>query len=60
MKLRKHGVKRFNKADRGDLHAKFAVEIPRSVTPEQLELIQKFKDLEDEKNREVASSGSSQ
>lgn len=45
LRLKGHGVHRFNKTGRGDLYVKIIVRLPKSLTPEQEEL---FKQLADQ------------
>jgi curved DNA-binding protein len=45
MRIKGHGVPRFNKKGRGDLYVKIIVLLPKSLTPEQEEL---FKQLADQ------------
>ncbi len=45
LRLKDHGVPRFNKTGRGDLYVKIIVRLPKSLTPEQQEL---FKQLVDQ------------
>ncbi|PNV86188.1 MAG: integrase [Desulfobacteraceae bacterium] len=45
LRLKGHGVPRFNKTGRGDLYVKIIVRLPKSLTPEQEEL---FKQLVDQ------------
>jgi len=45
LRLKGHGVPRFNKTGRGDLYVKIVVVLPKSLTPEQEEL---FKQLADQ------------
>jgi curved DNA-binding protein len=45
MRIKDHGVPRFNKTGRGDLYVKIVVRLPKSLTPEQEEL---FKQLQDQ------------
>ncbi len=45
MRIKGHGVPRFNKTGRGDLYVKIIVKLPKSLTPEQEEL---FKQLADQ------------
>lgn len=45
LRLKDHGVPRFNKTGRGDLYVKIIVRLPKSLTPEQEEL---FKQLVDQ------------
>jgi len=45
LRLKDHGVPRFNKTGRGDLYVKIIVRLPKSLTPEQEEL---FKQLQEQ------------
>lgn len=45
LRIKGHGVPRFNKTGRGDLYVKIVVVLPKSLTPEQEEL---FKQLQDQ------------
>jgi curved DNA-binding protein len=45
LRLKGHGVHRFNKTGRGDLYVKIIVRLPKSLTPEQEEL---FKQLQEQ------------
>ena len=45
LRLKGHGVPRFNKTGRGDLYVKIIVRLPKSLTPEQEEL---FKQLQEQ------------
>lgn len=42
LRVRNHGVPHFRRAGRGDLRAEVAVEVPRSLSPEQEELLRRF------------------
>jgi len=42
MRVKGHGVSRFNKSGRGNLYVKIIVRLPRSLTPEQQELFEQL------------------
>ena len=44
LRIKGHGVHRFNKTGRGDLYVKIIVTLPKSLTPEQEDLFQQLAD----------------
>jgi curved DNA-binding protein len=44
MRIKGHGVPHFNRSERGDLHVKIIVRLPKSLTEEQKELFRQLAD----------------